>query len=237
MKLECTSCQTRYAVADAIIPPTGAKIRCRKCGATIVVPPRHEPAPTSMPVIPPSPEAPRPELITPPGHVTVTPPSTRSSSSPGTAFSFLGEPSPSPSPLSAPSIAPPPPPAAEATLPAHAAPALPAPTTPPASTIASLAAPAVGGDSGLPPGLSEADKAQHERARRLARVLASDMAIYNQEKKDRGLAEGNLVAVLGYEIKKSWEIYKERVGADFANSTPYFRNALNDLLAEGRKIF
>jgi hypothetical protein len=63
------------------------------------------------------------------------------------------------------------------------------------------------------------------------------MAIYNQEKKDRGLAEGNLVAVLGYEIKKSWEIYKERVGADFANSTPYFRNALNDLLAEGRKIF
>jgi hypothetical protein len=51
------------------------------------------------------------------------------------------------------------------------------------------------------------------------------------------MADGNIVAVLGYEIKKSWETYKERVGADFANSTPYFRDALNDLLAEGKKIF
>ncbi|MEK7314903.1 MAG: hypothetical protein AAB011_01885, partial [Candidatus Eisenbacteria bacterium] len=86
-------------------------------------------------------------------------------------------------------------------------------------------------------GLSPEEQSRHEKARRLARVLASDIAIYNREKKDRGLSEGNLVAVLGYEIKKSWEIYKERVGTDFANATPYFRDALNDLLAEGKKIF
>ncbi len=89
----------------------------------------------------------------------------------------------------------------------------------------------------IPEGLSPEERARHEKARRLARVLASDIAIYNREKKDRGMADGNLVAVLGYEIKKSWETYKERVGADFANSTPYFRDALNDLLAEGKKIF
>ena len=47
----------------------------------------------------------------------------------------------------------------------------------------------------------------------------------------------SLVAVLGYEIKKSWETYKERVGSDFANSTPYFRDALNEIVAEGQKIF
>jgi predicted Zn finger-like uncharacterized protein len=89
----------------------------------------------------------------------------------------------------------------------------------------------------IPEGLSPEERTRHEKARRLARVLASDIAIYNREKKDRGMADGNLVAVLGYEIKKSWETYKERVGADFANSTPYFRDALNDLLAEGKKIF
>ena len=89
----------------------------------------------------------------------------------------------------------------------------------------------------IPEGLSAEERTRHEKARRLARVLASDIAIYNREKKERGMAEGNLVAVLGYEIKKSWETYKERVGADFANSTPYFRDALNDLLAEGKKIF
>jgi len=89
----------------------------------------------------------------------------------------------------------------------------------------------------LPAGLPPDERVRHEKARRLARVLASDIAIYNREKKDRGIQEGNLVAVLGYEIKKSWETYKERVGAEFANSTPYFRDALNDMLAEGKKVF
>lgn len=89
----------------------------------------------------------------------------------------------------------------------------------------------------LPEGLSAEDRSKHEKARRLARVLASDISIYNREKKERGIREGNLVAMLGYEIKKSWEIYKERVGTDFANSTPYFRDALNEMLAEGKKIF
>jgi len=89
----------------------------------------------------------------------------------------------------------------------------------------------------IPAGLSPDDQSKHEKARRLARVLASDIAIYNREKRDRGIREGNLVAMLGYEIKKSWEIYKERVGAEFANSTPYFRDALNEMLAEGKKIF
>jgi hypothetical protein len=98
-------------------------------------------------------------------------------------------------------------------------------------------APAAAPPSAAPGNLSPEEKARHDKARRLARVLASDIAIYNKEKRERGLAEGNLVAVLGYEIKKSWETYKERVGADFANATPYFRDALNDLLAEGKKIF
>ncbi|MGE5178612.1 MAG: hypothetical protein ACM3PF_05910, partial [Bacteroidota bacterium] len=89
----------------------------------------------------------------------------------------------------------------------------------------------------LPDNLSPEELQRHERARRLARVLASDIAIYNREKRERGIRDGNLVAVLGYEIKKSWETYKERVGADFANSTPYFRDALNEIVAEGKKIF
>jgi hypothetical protein len=91
--------------------------------------------------------------------------------------------------------------------------------------------------STIPDGLTPEQMQRHEKARRLARVLASDIAIYNREKRERGIREGNLVAVLGYEIKKSWETYKERVGTDFANSTPYFRDALNEIVAEGQKIF
>ena len=124
-----------------------------------------------------------------------------------------------------------------------AAPSLAAPTLATSDTVSGEAAMATDNvvpltlGTPIPDGLSPEEKTRHEKARRLARVLASDIAIYNREKKERGMADGNIVAVLGYEIKKSWETYKERVGADFANSTPYFRDALNDLLAEGKKIF
>jgi len=115
------------------------------------------------------------------------------------------------------------------------APVAPPPPPAPAPAPAAPAAPSV--SSGVPEGLSEAERAKHERARRLARVLASDIAIYNKDKKERGVKEGNLVAVLGYEIKKSWEVYKERVTPELANATPYFRDALNEMLAEGKKVF
>ena len=124
----------------------------------------------------------------------------------------------------------PPPPIQAAPPPAPAAPAAPAAAPPrPASPYSPSA--------GIPEGLPEPERLKHERARRFARVLASDIAIYNKEKRDRGVADGNLVAVLGYEIKKSWEVYKERVTPELANSTPYFRDALNEMLAEGKKVF
>jgi len=52
-----------------------------------------------------------------------------------------------------------------------------------------------------------------------------------------GGAAGNLLDALGPEIKKSWELYKERVTPEVANSTSHFRDALNDILAEGQKVF
>ena len=45
------------------------------------------------------------------------------------------------------------------------------------------------------------------------------------------------MTVLGEEIKKSWELYKEKVGADVASSTNYFKEALNEILADGQKVF
>lgn len=76
-----------------------------------------------------------------------------------------------------------------------------------------------------------------ERARRLARVLVSDILWYNKEKRDQALIDGNLMTVLGEEIKKSWELYKEKIGPEMASSTVYFKEALNEILADGQKIF
>ena len=78
---------------------------------------------------------------------------------------------------------------------------------------------------------------KEERAKRLARVLVSDILCYNQEKRDQALVDGTLMTVLGEEIKKSWELYKEKVGSEVASSTNYFKEALNEILADGQKVF
>lgn len=86
-------------------------------------------------------------------------------------------------------------------------------------------------------GLKSQMERKDDRARRLARVLVSDILCYNKEKRDQALLDGNIMTVLGEEIKKSWELYKEKIGPEMANSTGYFKNALNEILADGQKIF
>jgi hypothetical protein len=75
------------------------------------------------------------------------------------------------------------------------------------------------------------------RAQRLARALVSDIVAYNRDKRDQTLAAGTLKTELREEIRKSWEEYVAQVGLDLARSTPYFREALNDILARGQRIF
>ena len=77
----------------------------------------------------------------------------------------------------------------------------------------------------------------NQKARRLARALVSDMVAYHPTKRDEGIQAGTLKHLFREEIKKSYEEYVEQVGRDFAESTMHFQEALNDVLAGGRKIF
>jgi predicted Zn finger-like uncharacterized protein len=80
-------------------------------------------------------------------------------------------------------------------------------------------------------------RSSDDRAKRLARVLVSDILWYNREKRDQALSDGTLMTALGEEIKKSWELYKEKVGSEAAQSTNYFKEALNEILADGQEVF
>jgi hypothetical protein len=75
------------------------------------------------------------------------------------------------------------------------------------------------------------------KARRLARALVSDMATYHPDRRDRALREGTLKQEFKDEIRKSWQEYVDQVGPDLAHGTPYFREALNDILARGQQVF
>lgn len=77
----------------------------------------------------------------------------------------------------------------------------------------------------------------HAKAKRLARALVSDLVTYFPQKRQDGLRDGTLKQLFKEEIQKSYEEYVAQVGKEFADSTPHFQEALNDLLAGGQKVF
>jgi len=76
-----------------------------------------------------------------------------------------------------------------------------------------------------------------QKARRLARALISDMLVYHPEKRTQGIRDGTLPQLFKDEIQKSWQEYVEQVGAELAQSTPFWTEALNEILAGGHKLF
>jgi precorrin-2 methylase len=80
-------------------------------------------------------------------------------------------------------------------------------------------------------------KNPEQKARRLARALVSDMIVYQPKKREEALEQGTIKEAFEEEIKKSWEEYVEQVGDDVAKSTPYFHEALNEILAGGQQVF
>ena len=134
-----------------------------------------------------------------------------------------------------------------ATVPAAPEPAATVPATEPmakASATPKPAATAPAASQEPAAGVAVMDRPAPSSSRRkrskeemLARALVSDIMVYNRDLYDRAKADGNLLEALGSEIKKSWELYKEKVTPEVANSTNHFRDALNEILADGEKLF
>ena len=256
MNVTCPNCATVYRVDPAKVPETGVRARCAVCSAVFAVAREPRRAPAAEVLVsaapaspaPPPPPAPAPAAAAPPPPAPVPPP--RPAFVPPAAPASVGSAAPRPSvtpPAGGPAYAPPrpaappptqrgaapPPPAAPVST--SSAPA--APPRPPASAPAPAArqAPAAGpGGRPANPFLSQDPTA---KARRLARALVSDIVVYHPAKRQEGIRDGNLKELFEEEIKKSWEEYTEQVGREVAESTGYFREALNEILAGGRQVF
>ncbi len=76
-----------------------------------------------------------------------------------------------------------------------------------------------------------------QKARRLARALISDMLVYHPEKRQQGLRDGTLPQLFHDEIEKSWQEYVDQVGKELATGTPFWTEALNEILAGGNQLF
>jgi hypothetical protein len=75
------------------------------------------------------------------------------------------------------------------------------------------------------------------KAKRLARALVSDMIAYLPQKREEGLKNNTLKQLFREEIKKSYEEYVDQIGKELAEGTTHFQDALNEILADGRKMF
>jgi len=76
-----------------------------------------------------------------------------------------------------------------------------------------------------------------EKAQRLARVLVSDIILYNPDRHQNATQSGRVREEFEEEIQKSWAEYVEQVGEEVANTTSFFTDALNEILARGEQVF
>jgi hypothetical protein len=159
----------------------------------------------------------RPPSAAPAATVGPTPPSSR--------------PQPASRPQATPqgSAQPPRPPAGYGSTPANAS--APAAGTP-AAAVADRTRPQPGGAT-VPLG----SKDPNARAERLARALVSDIVAYHPDRREKSLGDGTLRTEFREEIMKSWDEYVAQVGLNMARSTPFFRDALNKILAKGQQLF
>lgn len=81
------------------------------------------------------------------------------------------------------------------------------------------------------------DDTPEKRAARFARVLSSDILIYNQDLIDEAREDGNLPEVMNQEIQKSWDLWKSRFPEQSESNPDIFSDALNQYLADGEKVF
>ncbi|HYM61057.1 MAG TPA: hypothetical protein VEZ11_09210 [Thermoanaerobaculia bacterium] len=130
--------------------------------------------------------------------------------------------------------------------PIHAAPSIEPPARP-ASPLAPPAAPGAGDERPstqyIPPagvgrsgalGMAPTEEAKkHDEARRFARLLVSEIKLYNEAKVDQGRKNRDLYERLKEDIDRSRQMYDERIQEDVRKVSNYFYEELVRILADG----
>jgi hypothetical protein len=88
-------------------------------------------------------------------------------------------------------------------------------------------------DAELPVEVSDQERPQHVGARRFARLLVSEIKLYNEQKVTEGRAEGDLYDRLRETIDRSREMYDKRYAETVGSRYDYFHQELINTLAEG----
>jgi hypothetical protein len=69
-----------------------------------------------------------------------------------------------------------------------------------------------------------------EKARRLARTIVSDIALYNREEIRKGIKNDNVFDLLGEELERGKKLYLSRVSPDVQKKANFYNQAIVDIL-------
>ena len=77
-------------------------------------------------------------------------------------------------------------------------------------------------------------KDPHERAKRMARLIVSDLVLYNKDRIAEGIRNDTLFEVLEQELKEGKAYYEKNVDPKIRAESDYFSQAIVDILIKGR---
>jgi hypothetical protein len=89
------------------------------------------------------------------------------------------------------------------------------------------------GGTPLSGGRTDDDSKRHDEARRFARLLVSEIKLYNEPKVDLGRKNKDLYERLKEDIDRSRQMYDERIAEDVRKTSNYFYDELVRILADG----
>ena len=75
-----------------------------------------------------------------------------------------------------------------------------------------------------------------DQARRLARAIVSDVAIYNREKVEEGIRNDSIFEVLSEQLEEGREHFRSRVSPDLAGTNIYDLAVVDVLIKRAGKI-
>ena len=92
----------------------------------------------------------------------------------------------------------------------------------------------------IPPAAAQAqpvaDPAEIEKAKRFARIIVSDIALYNQEAVAEGIRSGTFYELLKDDITEGRSVYDQRVPESIRRTGDYLQEAFDDFIASKQKL-
>lgn len=75
----------------------------------------------------------------------------------------------------------------------------------------------------------------HAKAKRLARLIVSDIVLYNQAAVEEGVRNNTFYEVLAHDIREARTLYAQRVSEEIRNATTYLDDAFAELITRKKR--